>query len=220
MRTCVLFLCGLFLLLVIGLPTMAKAPKPAVPKSAIKGEWAVMVKECSLTADQQTKLEEKVKAMNAALTDWDTRHKEQLTKLNADIKAAKDAKDQEKLRGLRQQLKMLQADRNGLQQQHRKGILNLLTPEQRQTWAVYNIQLDVTRRFAKVKLTDDQRAKIKTLCEATLAEMDKLPADQQKARTALKTKLYSTVEQQVLTDEQRAQLHAKPAPKGTREQPK
>lgn len=211
MRTGLLFLCGLLLLCVIGLPVMAQ--KKAKPKSALRGEWAAMVKECNLTADQQAKLEEKAKAMNTALADWDTQHKEQADKLKTDIAAAKEARDKAKLKELNAQQKTLDTERAGLVQQHRRGILELLTPEQRQTWAVYQLQQEVIKQFARAKLTDDQKAKIKPLCAATQQELAKLGADDAKGRKALKAKLFTDVEQQILTAEQRALRTAPAKPK-------
>jgi len=211
MRTWLLFLCGLLLLLVIGLP--AGAQRNAKPKSALKGEFAAMVKECNLTADQQAQLEVKVKAMNAALADWDAQHKEQVDKLKTDLAAAKEAKDKAKSKELGAQKKALDTERAGLMKQHRQGIKDLLTPEQQQAWAVYQLQQEVIKHFAKAALTDDQKAKIKPLCVDAQKELAKLGADDAKGEKALKTKLFSDVEQQILTADQRALMAAPAKPK-------
>lgn len=210
MRTWLLFLCGL-LLLALALP--AAAQKAAKPKSALRGEWASMVKECNLTADQQAKLEEKVAAMNKAVADWDAQHKEQMDKLNAEIKAAKEAKDKARLKELSAQKKPLDVERAALIAEHRNGIMELLTPEQKTAWAVYQLQREVLGKFKKAKLTEDQIAKIKPLCEAAQAELAKLGADDTKGQKAVKEKLFADVEQQILTAEQRALMApaAKPA---------
>ncbi|MHB0936404.1 MAG: hypothetical protein ACYDCO_28030 [Armatimonadota bacterium] len=210
MRTWILFLCGLLL---VALMLPAAAQKAAKPKSALRGEWAIMVKECNLTADQQAKLEEKTKAMNAAVAEWDAQHKAQTDKLKADITAAKEAKDKAKLKELNAQKRALDAERAGLTQQHRKGIMELLTPEQKTAWAVYQLQQDVLNKFKKAKLTEEQIAKIKPLCTATQQELAKLGADDAKGRKALMDKLFTDVEQQILTAEQRALIVAPAKPK-------
>jgi len=212
MRRIGVYFCGLCLLLVIGLPVLAKNPKQA-PRPAVKGEWAAMVKQCNLTADQQTAVNDKVKAMNAALTDWDAKNKDQVDKLKADIKAAKEANDKAKLKDLNAQQKTLMTGRDAIQQQSRREIMTLLTPEQQQTWAVYQLQIEVKRHFNKAKLTDDQLAKIKPLCENTQQGLAKLTAGEAKGRKALMNKLFADVAQQILTDDQRALMTAKPAPK-------
>ena len=210
MRTGMLFLCGLLLLL-MALPTLAQKPKPQ--KSALKGEWAAMVQECNLTADQQAKLEEKVTAMNKAVAEWDAQHKEQVDKLKADLAAAKEAKDKAKLKELGAQKKALDGERNGIVKQHRQGIMELLTPEQKTAWAVYQLQQEVLNKYKKAKLTEEQIAKIKLLCAAAQQELAKLAADDAKGQKALKAKLFTDVEQQVLTAEQRALMVPPAKPK-------
>jgi len=80
---------------------------------------------------------------------------------------------------------------------------NVLTEDQRTTVAVNR----VAGRFYRLKLTDDQKAKIKA---AYVKHMTGVDAGDKKAQSAANSKLYAEIRDQILTDEQRDKL---PKPK-------
>ena len=205
MKTALTLLCGLMLLL-CALPSLAQGGKPA--KSPLRGEYAEMVKVVNLNQEQQAKLTEKVVAMQAAVRAWDTQNKDAVSKLNADIKAATEAGDKAKVNELRAQLKQLTDAKTAISAQYRKEIMEIMTPEQRDAWAVHLLQKDVARHFRLAKLTAEQLAKARPLCEAALKEINALPATDTRGNARVRAKLFADVAAQVLTDDQRATLKA------------
>ena len=121
---------GLALLLLTS--SRAFAAPTLAPKDALPAEYAAMVTQLSLNADQQTALREKVQAMQTGLTGWDQQHREQMNKLRTEFQQA-DTDTGAKMK-IAEQFRLLQEERGKLDASLRKEITNVLTPEQQQTW--------------------------------------------------------------------------------------
>jgi len=205
MRTLTLTLCGLLLLLLVGLPAFA-ARGSKTTNDPIKSEYDTMAKVVTLTADQKPKFDAKVADLELALKNWDTTNADSEAKLKTDIKTAQTANDKNQVKLLQTQQKQLMDQRKEIELKGYKDIMDLLTPDQKQAWAIYKLQEEVSKHFTKAKLTDDQIAKIKPLCEAAVKEREQLPSSEDKQRRAVVTKLFDKIKTDVLTDDQRAQL--------------
>lgn len=205
-----MLICGLTL---VALALLAPAARAAVKKPALYGEFAQMVKELKLTGEQADRVTARARQLAADLNEWDAKNKETIDKLAAELKAAREAKDKMAVKQANANMAAARVGRVAIDSAGRKEILALLTPEQQQAWKLYQFQTAVLKRFTRAKLTNEQTAKVNTMSEAALKEIEALPATDRKGRTQLQVKLLSAIETDVLTDEQRAALTApKPAP--------
>lgn len=162
-------------------------------------EYGTMVKVCGLSADQDAKLKELAKTSGGALAKWDMENSEkvkQLEKQKAEIQAELDA---------------LRGPRDKITQEQTTQFNAIITPQQQVAWRSYRLQGEMSGRFAKAKLTDDQQAKVRALCDQAAADMLAKPSDGQAILKIYET-LNKTINEQVLTPEQRAALTAKPEP--------
>ena len=202
MRTLSLLVCGLLLAALV-VPALAKDGQ-RTPKDSIKAGYDTMAKVVTLTADQQPKFDAAVTALETALQDFDT--KNNMSQLRADRSAAQKAGDKDKVKDLTAQIKPLEDQRKALEAPLKQAIIDVLTPEQKHTWSVYEVQTGIDNRLKKLILTDDQKTKIKGLVETAVSDRDKIAATDERGRRAVMTKLYDDIEQTVLTDDQRTQL--------------
>lgn len=148
---------GLAALLLMGLQAFA------APSTVIKGEYAVMAKELNMPDDQQVRFSEKIQIMNTALSEWDKQNKEQIAKLKADQKAARDAKDANQEQAVAAQLKQLTDTRNDMSAKLRKDVMDVLTPAQKQQWvgiSFYNTS-EYPAMVTALKVTPAQEAQLK-----------------------------------------------------------
>ena len=192
-------------------PKKAAAPKKeasAGPK--LTGHWAMVAKALTFDDATQAKLAEKTAGKAAAMKAWDDQNKAELEKLEAAKKAAAETKDKAKVEAAEKPLKELRAKRNAIDDKWDEEILAVLTPQQRSQYAGYNAYTGAARRFTKVKLTDEQDAKLKALYVAAGADFEK--ATDAKAKKALSDSLAAKAEKDILTEEQRKAM-SEPAPK-------
>jgi Spy/CpxP family protein refolding chaperone len=186
----------------------ARQPKKRGPG----GYYGIMMKVLEMDEAQKAKLMQAVQDSQKALKDWTagpsgTKYKE-LTE--ARKQAAKD-KDKEKVKSISQQLRELQKERAEIQAAQRAAVLDILTPQQKATWAGHELYTSVMRRYKRVDLADDQKAKLKELCTAKAATMP--AASDRRARGQALKKLYEEIDGNILTDEQREALKRKPEKK-------
>ncbi len=228
MKHCKWWLCVLVVLTVALSPAMAaekgvgaeepkkteKEPKKGIgkPKSGIRGQYAILAKECKLTPEQRAQLEVILKEHQAKLTEWEKQNGAKLKELQKAVKEARAAKDKEKHKALTGQVWVLKKQRSELAAARQKAVMALLTPEQKEAWAVYQLYQNVVRRFRKAKLTDDQKAKIKALCSPAVKDLAKLDPKDGKGRNRIVNELRKKVMDEVLTEQQREQLKAQQKP--------
>ena len=187
-----------------------KKEKPATqPAGVLRGEQAMMVSECQLTEEQKAKLEEAVKAHQTALEAWKKEHGQEMKDAE---QAAKEKNDEAAMKAAKEKMAALRADMTKLEKDRNETIQAILTPEQKEKWAAFQLNrtvLSVMGR-AKVELTEDQKAKIKEMCAKTCKDVAAMPAEQEKEKKQAVADLHKAIAEQVLTAEQKAQLEKKP----------
>ena len=162
-----------------------------------QGDFAQLRKTVNLTPDQLTMIEAQAKTYAAAQAKWEQDNGEKVKQLEQQIADAQAA------------LATLSAEQEKLAADNHAALLALLTPEQRTSLAVTQLQQEVLGRMKTVKLTDDQVAKFTPLCQAAANELQQLPAANEQARQPIVDKLYQSLYDQVLTDAQRAEFPKK-----------
>jgi len=199
-----------------------KARKPRKgkpPKKGLRGEYAIMVKICTMDEIQQAKLKESLEKQKVALKEWNDgpngQKLQQLRKAYAEARKAKDADEIKKLRG---QIKPLQQELSKLQAANREAIMAILTPEQKLKWGGFTLYRDMMRRYKRLKLTEEQTQQVRDLCNAGAKELGQ-KMDDRKARGQASRKIRQEIEQKVLNDLQREELKKKPE-KAPRKKPR
>lgn len=193
----------------------AKGDRPKKPKSALRGEYAIMASKAGFTDEQKTKLEALVKEMNEAVRKEAEASKEKLAELKKAIEAAKKAKDKAAEKEARKKLAEAKKASRAVKAGYRKKILELMTAGQRRKWGAFVFYRSTCLRFSKAKLTDDQKKSVRTLCDAAAKELGDLAIsaagkeDKAKVQAAVK-KTSEQISRQVLTEEQRKAMKAKP----------
>ncbi|MCE9589442.1 MAG: Spy/CpxP family protein refolding chaperone [Planctomycetes bacterium] len=216
------------LALTVNVPVWARDAKPAegapparekaekakaegrAPKAApgLRGQYAIMASELKMTPEQQAQLQKKVEAREAAVKAWNEANGAKLAESQKALAEAKKNKDP-KAAELKAEVDKLAADKEKVNKDSMVEVERVFTPEQKKTWAGYEVYVGATGHFSRVKLSDEQKAKARQLAQDTSAI---LPAEGKDRKAALNA-LYSKIEAEVLTDEQRAQLKAPPTPR-------
>ncbi len=184
---------------------MNKGARKARAKKGLRGEYQIMAAVLDFDAEQKSSLEQAVKAHNAAVKEWNESNAETLKTLKSDMKQAKQDKDKDKLKELSEQHKKLEAERKQLEADLRTKVMAIMTDEQKGQWQQFLIYRQVARRFGRVKLDDDQKAKVKTIVAEKSGEMT---GDRKKDREVYKA-IHEEVVASVLTDEQKEQMQRK-----------
>lgn len=188
---------------------------PQSAKETVDAEVARIISECKLTAEQQETLKEKAKAKVAALEAWDKENGEKL-------KAAEDAAKTARSSGTAtsgghkspNEAKTLQDSREAAAAQAQEAMLAVLTPEQKAAWGGFQLYETTVARYHKANPTEDQLAKIKSLCLAASKQMGEVDTSSKKGKkggTDIEAKLRWAIEEAVLTPEQRATVVRNPA---------
>jgi len=157
-----------------------KAKKRAKVKAkkkrpAKKDEYAVMAEALGLEGEAKAQLEEQIAKGKAAIAD--------------------------KEKAILAEIKLLHASRAALRKEMKAKIVAGLTDEQKSKWAGYQLRVRALRRYRKSKLTDEQIAKIQTMCEATAKEIG--DGKDRKVKAVAMRKLHGEIVKNVLDEEQR-----------------
>ena len=173
-----------------------------------------LVRECKLTAKQQTDLKAKIKARDDALAAWDKANAE---KVQAAETAAKDARaggDADARKKASGEVRALKAAREESAAQATAAVFALLTPEQKAAWGGYQLYQTTVGRYRRAELTEEQLAKIKAACAVAakdLGEIDEADSKAKRAKRAVTDKLRWAINVFVLTPEQRETVGKRPA---------
>jgi Spy/CpxP family protein refolding chaperone len=201
-------------------PAKADAPAKAddAKKSAIDEESALLAKEAKLTPEQKAKLAEAVAAAKTAMDAWEKANDAKIQAFNKAMAAAREAKDRAAFQKALDDARPMLEESRALQQKHYKATMSILTPEQKATWVGYILWTDMTTQCKPLKLTAEQIAKMRTLCDATGKELVALPegdavteADT-KTRQAIQQKMVTGFVDGILTPEQRQTMKGPAAP--------
>jgi Spy/CpxP family protein refolding chaperone len=173
-----------------------------------------MVTECKLTAEQQATLKEKVAAKIAALEAWNKDNAEKLKAAEDAQKATRSGTDDAAKKKAGADLKALQTARDAATAQADEAILAVLTPDQKIAWEGSKLCQATIAKYRKANLTEDQLAKVKSVCLAGAKELAAAQGDDRKAKTArsvVPLKIRFAIDEVILTPEQREAV-APPAP--------
>ena len=175
--------------------------QPASAPSALRGEWAILAKEAGLSREQRARLEALVLSFQEKAAAWEKEN-------GPKWKAAREAKDANVLSALRADQAKLNADRE-------KELNSLLRDDQRLQWEGFKLYRTERTALHRLKLTDEQKAKIREQCDAAAHET--LPLKEEKDLRAAKARLRER-SLDVLTYEQREAMRksseTEPAPRG------
>ena len=182
-------------------------------KSGLRGEYAILVSECNLTADQQAQLKAKVEVRNQAMAEWKQASGAKADELKKAMKAAKEAGNKEEMKRLGQEMKALMAERRQMDEKTMADIYAILTPEQQARWTGFSLYRQTMRWCKRAGLSEEHEATIRKMADAKAKDM--AGAADEKAERQIATVLRKEVEQNVLTAEQREALGRK----ATKERP-
>ena len=156
----------------------AAANAPAAGKPASEGLVSRMTRELNLTDDQQAKIKGSMTAFKTAFDDWAKKNGGQLDKLRTEIQAAEKAGKIDTAQQLRKQASALLNEQVTLQAKYEKEISDVLTPEQRTTWAGVSAydqgEFALVRQV--VKLAPEQETKLKAQAKTYAAAGSKWEA--------------------------------------------
>jgi len=114
-------------------------PKPAGARRMARGKMPLLppraVEELKLTADQQAKLDELDAKWAKERDEWHASHLEQNTKLREEMKAARVAEDESKIKELRVQVREQNAPLMELRKKYADQVRSILTDEQKSSLA-------------------------------------------------------------------------------------
>jgi Spy/CpxP family protein refolding chaperone len=189
-----------------------KQAKPAKKQSRtrLRGTFAQMAKELTLSQTQTAELE-KISADQAeAVKAWQRENKDKADQLNEQWKQARQDKDREKISELTKQRAQIKAEKDKVSQPFEQRVQALLTPEQKQKWQGFLLFQKVSGKLRRCKLTEEQQTKIKQMAQdVTASTKDSAEAEKQLATQALT----------VLTEEQKSKMQPAEKAKGPK-QPK
>jgi len=218
-------LCGLMMMMLTAAPALAgevvitkkgkevkRARKPKKPKTLIRGHYAIMAKQLDLTDEQRAKLEELLKANKDAMGAWYKENGKEYKEISKALREARKAKNADAVKELSAKLKPLRKDRADLAKAFTGQINGILTPEQLAKWKDYQFYARNVGRYGRAKLTKEQKAEARDLCNAASKA---LAAAKGKDRRAITKKLQADI-RALLTPEQIELLKRKPVkkPKG------
>ena len=189
----------------------AKRAKGKGDRSGLRGEYAILVSQCNLTAEQTAELKAKVEARNQAMAEWKQAHGNKAAELKKAMKEARDAGKKDEVKRLGQEMKALSAERQRLHEKTMADIYAILTPEQKTTWAGFRLYRQAMGWCKRAGLSDEQQATIRKMAGEKAKQLT--DAADEKAARQIAAALRKEIEQSVLTAEQRETLAKKPAKK-------
>jgi hypothetical protein len=175
-----------------------------------------LVRECTLSEDQQADVRAKIKARDDILAKWDTENAEKMQAAETAAQDAKNAGDADKRKEASRTLKELRTEREESAGDAGAEILKVLTPEQKAAWQGYLLYQSTVKRYRRAELDEEQQKKIRDACDVAAKELGEVDQDAKpgKAQKAISEKLRWAIDVFVLTGDQREALTRKPARKG------
>ena len=156
-----------------------------------------MTKVCSLSDEQVKKIKGIREEGEKAAKEWNTANEKKVKDAMAALEEAKKSDDKEKITNAQKNLMEVTAPRRELNEKTRTSVMGVLTADQKAKWREHVTIKMVEYRFARAKLTDDQKAKIKADYAELAKEKDIKPED-------LHKKLVDKVESMLTEDQKKA----------------
>jgi Spy/CpxP family protein refolding chaperone len=188
-------------------PKPEKAPAAEGTSGELKGDLAMLAKECQLSDEQVAKIGAAVAAAMAEVGQWQQANAEKLAALQKAADAAREARDPVAMQKVMTDAQPVLRQQADLLKKSQKAILNVLTPEQRQKWMGFVAYRQFITPLARAGLTPEQSAKIRELCNGAAKEADGIKEEDPAAaqtEAAIFGKVILTIRDEVLTAEQRA----------------
>jgi Spy/CpxP family protein refolding chaperone len=177
--------------------------------SGLRGEYAILAGECSLTADQEAALKAKIQARNQAMAEWQQANGSKSEEIRKAMKAAKEAGNKEEMKRLGEEMKALSAERRQMEEKTMADIYAILTSEQKQKWAGFRLYRQAMGWCKKANLTEEQQATVRKMADAKAKDV--ADAADEKAQRQVAMALRKEIEASVLSAEQREALGQKQA---------
>lgn len=176
------------------------------------GEYSILMSTVDANEQLKARITETAKANQEAMKAWEQANGEKMKDLQKRMGDAKTAGDAEGLKKLQAEQKELLAGRESIRKEGWGKIMGMLSAEQKQKWETFQFKRNLLRRLAKAKVTDEQKPKIEALISEAAPAIQ--AASDEKEKGKLMGELLKKIQEQVLTEEQKAALQAKPAPRG------
>ena len=180
-------------------------------ESGSPDEYAIMAKVLNLTDSEKADLAEVIKACAADATRQQKVRAYKLAELQKQLAEARKNKDKDAYGRIVEQFKALRTEEVEDRDDTMAAVTRLLTPEQKQRWAGFNVYRQIMPRFKRAQLTDEQDKKVRDMCNAKGTD---ILAKDAKARAEAYEALAAAITESVLTAEQKA-LMAGTADTGT-----
>jgi len=139
--------------------------RPRKRGSALRGQWALMVKELELTDEQKAKVEEILKAQAEARTAWKKDKGAQYRELAQAMAEARKDKNAEAAKELSEQIAELRKEQEAIAAKEKADVMAILTPEQKANWPRARFTSQLLTVFARARLTGEQQAKVRALAK-------------------------------------------------------
>jgi hypothetical protein len=135
-------------------------------------------------------------------------HGSKFESLQEAVKQPKDPNNKEAIQRDAEELKALEADHLKIQTTFEADLRAMMTPEQRQDWEAFKLYRPMMARYKKLLLVEGQVQKIKGAAAAAAKELAEIKGDEKaaEARSEVLAKLRKTIEETILTAEQREVL--------------
>ena len=211
-------LLGLAMVVMVASPIMAAEKAAREKKSkrapgALRGEYAIMAGQCELSDEQKADIQAKLKAREEALAAWNEANSEKRKAAMEAVKKAKEAGDKDATKKAAEGLKALDAERRKIEADSIAEIMAVLTAEQKAKWEAFRTYRTLMMRYKRVDPTEAQTAKIREVAAAAAKDLGAAAGDDKEARKKqreIQTSLQKTIEETILTAEQREALQKKP----------
>jgi len=230
MRTILSRLCVLLALSFVALPVLGDHHEDDKPKkkqkgqdkadkadkedkgSGLRGAYAIMVKECNLSESQQVQLKQVVADHAQREKEWMEANGDKLKELRTAMSEARKAKDKDKQAELKKEAGELEQARRDRHAAKMEAVHGVLSDEQKQQWAAFQMYTGQMRAFKKANLTEAQQDEVRALC---VTAAGKTTDGDSKAQSAAVKQLRQQIIDEVLTADQKEAF--KPKPKAEKE---
>ncbi len=180
-----------------------KRPAPKVRKPVLRGMQAEIAKVCALSEEQQKQIHQINADRGKAFQEFNKANAEKIKAANEDMKKAREAKDKEAMKKAYEAQGAIRAEQAQISKKFEAQVMDVLTDEQKDTWAKHVIKRDLKRRYPKFEFTDEQVAQVKAARAKAYEGVDR---SDRKAASKARYELDTKIRNEILTPDQRATL--------------
>jgi hypothetical protein len=215
-RNVVVSPCAVLLLAALSMPSRPATAKQAAPAkdASFAGDVEKLTRTVALTEEQQKSITALKATRDAALAKWDETHQKRIAAIQEQLGKLKGKRDARARSALERQRKVLESGRATVLQTHERGMFAVLTREQRGRWNGPILAEAVLKEYARIKLDDAQKSKVRDLCR-TRGEGVAAPVDPKRHEATFKAVKQQTLAT-VLTAAQRKEYAGSRKPSAPR----